>query len=143
MFRVFSIAILPLVGFTSLATAGPFDSHLSSGVSPTSIVAWAKTVEDYSPTSEVVHLDQFGGGPHDEPVRGLGIANGETVSLGDLDSAAIEAETDPGSITVGFQATIVDGPGADFAVFENASSFFSDPDFVFGELAFVGFDSFE
>ncbi len=139
MFRVLSIVVLQLAGFVSLATAGPFDSYLTSGVSPTSIAAWATTVEDYSPTSEVVDFDMFGGGPHNEPVRGLGPADGATVSLGDLGSAAILGGTAPGSIVVSFQATIVDGPGADFAVFENAGAFFNshDVDFIFAELAFV------
>ena len=139
MFRVLSIVVLQLAGFVSLATAGPFDSYLTSGVAPASIAAWARAVENYSPTSEVVHFDTFGGGPHDEPVRGLGPADGATVSLGDLDSAAILGETAPGSIVVSFQATIVDGPGADFAVFENAGAFFDshDVDFIFAELAFV------
>ena len=109
MFRVLSIAILSLIGIADLvtdsATAGPFDSYLTSGVSPTSIVAWARAVEDYSPTSEVVHLDSFGGGPHDVPTRGLGPADGATVSLGDLDSLAISGGTAPGSIVVSFQAS--------------------------------------
>ncbi|MCH7751003.1 MAG: hypothetical protein IH898_02455, partial [Planctomycetes bacterium] len=82
MFRVLSIVVLQLAGFVSLATAGPFDSYLTSGVSPTSITAWAKMVENYSPTSEVVHFNTFGCGPHDEPVRGLGPADGASVSLG-------------------------------------------------------------
>lgn len=132
MFRVHSIVVLQLAGFVSLATAGPFDSYLTSGVAPAIIAVWATTVEDYSPTSEVVS-------PHDDPARGLGPADGATVSLGDLDSAAISGGTAPGSIVVSFQATIVDGPGADFAVFENAGAFFDshDVDFIFAELAFV------
>lgn len=139
MFRVLSTVGLHFVSLVSLATAGPFDSHLASGVAPASIAAWATTIEDYSPTSEVVHIDSFGGGPHNKAARGLGPADGATVSLGDLDSSAISGGTAPGSIVVGFQATIVDGPGADFAVFENAGTFFDshDVDFIFAELAFV------
>ena len=139
MYRVLSIVVVQVVGFVSMAKAGPFDSHLTSGVAPGSITAWATTVEDYSPTSEVVDFDSFGGGPHNVPMRGLGPADGATVSLGDLSSAAIAAGTAPGSITVAFQATIFNGPGADFAVFENGGAFFNshDVDFVFAELAFV------
>lgn len=139
MFRILSVALLQLVCLTALVAAGPFDSYLTTGVSPAGIVAWAKNVENYSPTSEVVHFDTFGGGPHDEPVRGLGPADGATVSLGDLSAAAISAGVAPGSIVVSFQATIFDGPGADFAVFENAGAFFNshDVDFIFAELAFV------
>jgi len=141
MFRVCLIACFVSVSVPSCVdsvTAGPFDSYLTTGVSPASITRWARTVEDYSPTSEVVHLDQFGGGPHDVPTRGLGPANGATVSLGDLADPSGGAEG-PGSITVGFKATIIDGPGADFAVFENAGAFFNnhDVDFIFAELSYV------
>jgi hypothetical protein len=139
MFRVLSIVGLQLACLVSFAEAGPFDSHLTSGVAPASIAAWGTTVEDYSPTAEVVTIDSFGGGPHDKPLRGLGPADGATVSLGDLEALAIAGGSDPGSIVVGFQATIVDGDGADFAVFENAGAFFDshDADFIFAELAFV------
>jgi len=41
-----------------------------------------------------------------------------------------------GSLTVGFAAAITDGPGPDFAVFENAFVDVAEP-FVFAELAFV------
>ena len=139
MLRLLPVVGLCFTGLVSVATAGPFDSHTTTGVVPGSISAWATTVEDYSPTPEVVHIDSFGGGPHDEPVRGLGPADGATVSLGDLDATAISGGAAPGSIVVGFQVTIVDGPGADFAVFENAGTFFDsyDVDFIFAELAFV------
>jgi hypothetical protein len=136
MFRVLSIVGLQLACLVSLAEAGDFDSHLDSEVLPASIAAWATTVESYLPTSEVVHLDTYGFGPHDDPNQGLGPADGTTVSLGDLTSPA---SSTPGSIVVGFQATIVDGPGADFAVFENAGAYFNahSVDFIFAELAFV------
>lgn len=139
MFRASLLAALFLLSVNSLSHAGSFDSYLTTGISPASIAAWAKAVEDYSPTPEVVHIDSFGGGPHDEPTRGLGPANGTTVSLGDLSAAAILGGTAPGSIVVSFQATIFDGSGADFAVFENAGAFFDshDVDFIFAELAFV------
>ena len=138
MSRLCCFLVVLLVTLTTQTHAGPYPSHLTSGIDPNQIAAWGKTVVDYSPTSEVVHIDSFGGGPHDEPVRGLGAANGTTVSLGDLIDPAGGGEG-PGSITIGFQATIVDGPGADFAVFENAGTFFNshNVDFIFAELAFV------
>ena len=127
-------ATIFLASQTCLCLAGPFPSHLDEAVAPASIAAWATTVVDYSPTTEV-DLGSFGNAS-----EGLGPANGAIVSLGDLIDPAGGGE-DPGSITVGFQATIVDGPGADFAVFENAFDFTFDPnanpDVVFGELAFV------
>ena len=129
MFRAIILTIVVQVGFASFVYGGPFDSHLTEAVPISSITAWATTVADYSPTSEV-NLASFGNSSN-----GLGPADHSIVSLGDLLNPA--GTEGPGSITVGFQATIVDGPGADFAVFENAGSFFSNPDFVFGELAFV------
>lgn len=62
------------------------------------------------------------GGP-----RGAGINNGS------LDVAALGTG---GSITVGFNVVIQDGPGADFIAFENGFSFGS-PDAVFSEVSFV------
>ena len=139
MSRMTSFFVLQPIVFASLAMAGPYDSYLTTGVAPTSITAWANAVDDYSPTAEVVEFDMFGGGPHNVPANGLGPADGVTVSLGDLDTAAINSGTAPGSITVHFQETLLDGPGADFAVFENAGAFFNshDVNFIFAELAFV------
>ncbi|MEM7807980.1 MAG: PEP-CTERM sorting domain-containing protein, partial [Planctomycetota bacterium] len=57
-------------------------------------------------------------------------------SLGDLSQADIDNGLMPGQITVTFPTGIADGPGADFAVFENGFVFPSDP-FLFAELAFV------
>ena len=124
---------------TNAALSGPFDSHLVEAVDPSAISAWGTTVVDYSPTSEV---DPNG---FADPTKALGPANAsftnpDTVSLGDLIDPNGGGEA-PGSITIGFQATIVNGTGADFAVFENAFDFTfdpnADPDVVFAELAFV------
>lgn len=134
MIRFQVALILALITVGSQAHAGPFDSHLDAGVDPSSIAAWATTVVDYSPTSEV-DLGSFGNSS-----ESLGAADGGIVSLGDLADPSGGGEG-PGSITLRFQATIIDGPGADFAVFENAFDFTFDPnanpDIVFAELAFV------
>lgn len=59
------------------------------------------------------------------PENGIGPANGTVLSLGD-----------GGTATLGFSKTISDGPGADFAIFENGFiSNFSGKGFL--ELAFV------
>lgn len=78
-----------------------------------------------------------------DPTRTQFAPNGSTVitpdginSLGDLDSAAIAAGTEPGFLTVTFPSGIKNGPGADFAVFENGGAFFAEP-FRFAELAYV------
>ena len=135
----FTLTSLLLFTIASHANAGPFESHVGSGVPADQISAWAITLVDYSPTSEVVAFDSFGGGPWDRPRRGLGPANETYVALGDLDAAAIAGGAAPGSITVAFRASIFDGPGDDLVVFENASTFFDShsPDFIFAELAYV------
>ena len=87
-----------------------------------SILAWANSVVDYSPAPGVSPTFQ-------NPETGYG-------SLGDLSQAQIDAGVQPGTITVGFELGITDGPGADFAVFENGFAYGS-PNGLFMELAFV------
>ena len=103
-----------------------------------SIAAWGTSVVDYSPTSEV-DLASFGITSEALGPANTSFTNPSAVSLGDL--ADPNGSESPGSITIGFQATIVDGPGPDFAVFENAFDFTFDPnanpDVVFAELAYV------
>jgi hypothetical protein len=118
------------------AVAGPYPAFTTSGVAPAKISAWADALVNYSPAPGVVAMDSFGGGPHNEPARGLGAADGLTVSLGDLDAAQISAGVPVGRMTLSFAQPIFNGPGADLAVFENASTFFTAP-VIFGELAFV------
>lgn len=57
-------------------------------------------------------------------------------SLGDLDEAEIARGDSPGYVTVSFPTGIGNGPGADFAVFENGFTFGS-PNGLFLELAYV------
>lgn len=118
---------------------GPFASHRTNGVEVSEIVAWASETAVYAPTAEVAHLDPFGGGPHDDPSRALGPADGTTVSLGDLDATGLAAGSAAGSLTLRFTTAIFNGPGPDLAVFENAFEFTDAPsaDFIFAELAFV------
>jgi len=98
----------------------PYDPPISK--SSTLIVEWADQVIDYSPAPGVSPTYQ-------NPVTGYG-------SLGDLTQAQIDAGVQPGRITVGFPTGIADGPGADFAVFENGFAYGS-PNGLFMELAFV------
>jgi hypothetical protein len=123
-------ALLPLT-VCGLAVAGPYPSFNDPAgyVLPNQIRAWAAGVEDYSPAPGVDAASS-------NPAQGLGPADGQLVALGDLDAAQIAAEIEPGSITLTFNTPIVDGPGADFAVFENAGTFFTDP-YIFAELAYV------
>ncbi|MBC2594171.1 hypothetical protein H5P28_07840 [Ruficoccus amylovorans] len=86
-------------------------------------LSWADTVVDYSPalgthsdgSSVVDPYWQFSGETLG-PVTGDNFA---VASLGDLDTAAIEAGIEPGSLTISFSKPIRNFSGADFAVFEN------------------------
>lgn len=107
---------------SAFAVAGPFAPAAgqpgSTAIAATSpaIAAWATGFEQYLPGPNV-------SAPFDTPSNALGAASGnpvDVVSLGDA-----------GRITLTFSGTIFNGPGADFAVFENS---FSD---TFLELAFV------
>lgn len=116
------LATLVLATLTPLAHAGPYAAAAgqagSTAVakdSPT-IAAWASSYSDYTPGPNV-------SAPFANPAQALGLATGvatDVVSLGDS-----------GRITLTFGGLIFDGPGADFAVFENS---FND---TFLELAWV------
>lgn len=124
--RIFYSAILCTLA--DAVFAGPFAPQGIDAGDPR-ISAWMDIVVDFSPTSS--------GSAEAQSHAALGMADGGTVSLGDLDEAAILSGDPPGQITLGLRhRQLQNGPGWDFAVFENAGLFF-DPPFVFGELAFV------
>lgn len=121
-----------LLAFSPLAAlAGPYAAYSDPAgqVQPEDIVAWAHSVVDYSPAPGVDAGFAIS-------TSSLGAPDGGIVSLGDLDASQISAGVAPGSITVAVASPIVNGMGADFAVFENAGTFFGDV-FVFAELGFV------
>jgi len=129
--RTCSTASLAMCLMTGTATwAGPFTDP---GIGPSEgFAAWADTVDSFTPTSSGSPVS---GGP-----SGLGPADGVTVSLGDLDASQIAASVPPGQITLQFTSGhIYDGPGWDFAVFENATDFggFVPFPFLFAELGYV------
>ncbi|MFK7894808.1 MAG: PEP-CTERM sorting domain-containing protein [Myxococcota bacterium] len=113
-----------LVGFVPPAAyAGPF---ADAGHAPTAMLSWASEVEI------------FVRGPLDIASPGLGLASfglpenalGES-SAGTFDLVSLG---DGGSATLYFEMGIGDGPGDDFAVYENG---FFAPGGFFGEFAFV------
>ncbi|MGD7653754.1 MAG: PEP-CTERM sorting domain-containing protein [Verrucomicrobiales bacterium] len=108
-------------GIYSSYSDDPGNAH-DAPVSKTdsSIMMWASTVIDYAPTANV-------SASYTNPETGYGC-------LGDLTTAEISSGAAPGSITVGFDAAITNGTGADFAVFENGFTFGSG---LFMELAYV------
>lgn len=68
-----------------------------------------------------------------DPNRALGGPQGGGLASGSLDIVALGTG---GSLTLGFDVTIVDGPGADFIVSENSFSF-TAPNEVWAEVALV------
>lgn len=89
-------------------------------------VAWVSRVVDYAPGPGV-----DAAWTDTALVEGPATADQfDIASLGELDAAALDAGTPPGRITVAFPFDLVDGPGPDFAVFENGFAGFM-------ELAFV------
>jgi hypothetical protein len=103
--------------------AGPFTPP--PGIPATSVPAgnWATGFIDYLPGANVDLAGAFA-----DPTRALDTPSG--------DQADVVSLGDGGSITLTFASAIFDGPGADFAVFENG---FVDNStgLVFGELGWV------
>lgn len=94
--------------------------------------AWASGYTDYLPAPSAYAQWQT-------PENILAAPDGDIVSLGDLDQAQINAGGIPGRITLTFAKSIYNGPGADFAVFENGS-YYNLPEYNFvGFLAELGY----
>ncbi len=126
--RTVAAAVWLALASVYAATAGPFTPQGIDADDP-EISAWMDTVVGFSPTPS-------GSAPAQSP-SALGPADAMAVSLGDLDEPAILSGNSPGRITLGLRhRELMNGPGWDLAVFENAGLFF-EPPFVFAELAFV------
>jgi hypothetical protein len=126
------LALLFSIGLT-LATqsslAGPFapgagqpGSTAIAGSDP-SIVAWATSVEELARGPLDIANPAGGVASFGVAANALGPSGSTLVSLGD-----------GGRITLGFAAPISNGPGADFAVFENG---FASGSLAFLEIGFV------
>ncbi len=99
-------------------------------VIPAAIHHWATAVVSYRPAPGVQR-------PWNHPQNALGPISGDPthiVSLGDLDRAQIRQGVPPGAITLEIGSGIRNGPGPDFAVFENG---FLKQNGIFAELAYV------
>lgn len=109
---------------TRTALAGPYTEP---GHEISEMVAWATEVEDFVRGPLDAANPSGGNASHGAPELTLGPVGGvdtlDTVALGD-----------GGSLTLWFESGIADGPGDDFAVFENA---FFNIEGLFAELAFV------
>jgi len=122
---------MALLASLLLGTGASVGLYANVGIDESSpdIVIWAQEVASFTPTGS--------GSLPSEGISALGAPDSTHVSLGDLDAPEIASGASPGIITLGFaQASIFNGPGWDFAVFENAGEFFTAP-FIFGELAYV------
>ncbi|MHB8973957.1 MAG: PEP-CTERM sorting domain-containing protein [Pirellulaceae bacterium] len=78
----------------------------------------------------------LGSGTYFAPRGSTSVSTTGFNSLGDLDVAQMANVDSPGYITVTFPTGIGNGPGADFAVFENGFTYGS-PNGLFMELAYV------
>jgi hypothetical protein len=115
-------------------------------------VGWATSVVSYIPSDYVGTYGQNGiGTVYGNPTLALGPVTGSNVhiaSLGDMHMAEINSWvnglgtngpggiTGPGTLTLGFDNPIYNGPGADFAAFENGFVSASSS-MMFAELGFV------
>ncbi|MGK7952486.1 MAG: PEP-CTERM sorting domain-containing protein [Xenococcaceae cyanobacterium] len=119
-------AIAGFVGSDGLGVVSP-----NNTVNPI-FTGWATGFTNYQPVPGV--LEQW-----QTPERTLGEVTGAfdgIASLGELTAEQIAAGVSPGEITLTFANSIINGTGADFAVFENGFGFASDGS-LFGELAYV------
>ncbi len=106
-------------------------------VSPNNVVnpifkSWATGFVNYQPSPGVLPQWQT-------PERTLGEVTGAfdgIASLGELTAQQITDGVLPGEITLTFDRVIINGDGADFAVFENGFGF-ADTGNLFAELAYV------
>lgn len=99
--------------------------------------AWAETVADYQRSD----MDL----PFSDPSLALGKLTGDpfdVVALGELNSSALEALSQPGSITVELSKPVINLTGCDFVVYENGA--IAQHNYggagvggIFGELAYV------
>jgi len=110
------VSALALLGWTHSALhAGPYppappdEGTTAIASNDNRFVAWATRIENYTPGIEV--------GPN---FQNTDQALGPAVPLDEADPFAIVSLGRGGQITLAFAAAIVDGPGADFAVFENS-----------------------
>lgn len=118
-------AALALAAWLPQAVAGPYTEAGVANNSP-SIVGWASGYLDLVRGPMDIRNPGGGTASFGSPQNAVGEAScsyADVVSLGD-----------GGRITMTFDPPITNGPGADFAVFEN--SFYSQTD-LFAELAFV------
>jgi hypothetical protein len=147
--RALQCAVAMLLAITALncpAIAGPYvepgiPGRVADPLQPGRTIVnpefrgWAASATAFQPSPGIL-------APHNDPAKATGpigtTTGGQTVSLGDLSADEITAGATPGSITLRFDQPFRNGPGWDFAAFENAFTFFPpDDDKLFAELGYV------
>ena len=126
----------PVAGFTGPEGAGvsPYLGLDTDQFVNPSFSGWATQVAAYAPANPGLIDSTWS-----DPTKALGPVTGDAfdiVSLGELSASDINNGVAPGSITLAFNGCIADGPGPDFAVFENTLQL-ADSNEVFAELAYV------
>jgi hypothetical protein len=114
-----------LIG-AALALCASGVAWAQGGYAPELMQAWASDVDAFQRGPMDIAQPQLGPATHGLPEYALGPASGQTADVFSLG--------DGGSITLFFATGIGDGPGDDFAVYENG--FFS-VEGLFAEFAFV------
>lgn len=114
------LALVALALACAAAQAGPYAAH---GVLDTGITHWATSVVSLERGYQNIANPSLGLATYGVAENGLGPRNNTYVSLGD-----------GGSITLFLEKGVSNGPGWDFAVWENG---FLSGGLVFAELAFV------
>lgn len=121
--RMPAVVFVLVVWISDPALAGPFTE---AGYDPASMSAWATEV------------DEFARGPLDIATPSLGVAtfgvSDDTLGPATGDSFDVFSLGDGGHITLFFASGIGDGPGDDFAVYENGFFIIGG---LFAEFAFV------
>ena len=124
MARFAFVFLVASFGAAPPALAGPYTE---SGHAPAEMVAWASEVDAFDRGPLDIANPTGGDASQGTPETALGPAPGD-------DSFDVVSLGDGGSITLYFESGIGDGPGDDFAVFENG---FYGVDGLFAELGFV------
>ncbi|MBN1554397.1 MAG: hypothetical protein JXA11_06605 [Phycisphaerae bacterium] len=137
--------IAGFVGPEGLGVCDPDDPGSCDNYVNPYFAGWAATVDDYSPSDNLGPYapNSIGRPPYyaydfGDPQKATGAVTGDNfniVSLGDRDAAEILSNP-AGSLTLSFTKSIINGSGADFAVFENCfvSQYTTGQGSTYGEM---------
>ena len=132
---------LVAVGLSALAglpaQAGPYSGgYVGTAYNSTAVEGWATVVDSYNPGP-----DQIGSDPTTPTFNDTTQALGQANAINTQNSGDVVSLGDGGSIILSFASPIVNGPGADFSVFENGFESYPGSGVGFLELATVSVSS--